>query len=64
MDPNTIRRLVRIAGAIFRLRLELSDLPEGKYLGQVDLPGSAVRFLNIELLIVGLRALLGHVRLY
>jgi len=55
---------LRILGALFTLRLEWSTVPEGVQLAALNLPGSTVSYLNIELRILGVRALLGHIRFY
>jgi hypothetical protein len=53
------------AGPFFRLRINFDPTPEGPELACLDLPGSIIRLnMNIELRILGLRALLGHITIH
>jgi len=56
-------RILRVLGALFRLTIEVSDEPAGKRIGRLNLPGALHHFLNIELRIIGIRALAGYIEL-
>ena len=55
---------LRILGALFTLRLEWSTEPEGVLLAHLNLPGTTISYLNIELRILGVRVLSGHILFY
>lgn len=54
---------LRILGAIFSLRIEVTDVPVGRKLGTINLPGYLKYYINIELRILGFLVLLGYIEL-
>lgn len=54
---------LRILGAIFSLRIEITDVPVGRKLGTINLPGYLKVYINIELRILGFLVLFGYIEL-
>lgn len=55
-------RVVIRAGLLY-LRIEIGGWAEGRKLGTLNLPGTIKQYINLEVRILGLLALYGHIEL-